>query len=138
MQAARRDWEVNTLVYESDILSEEEKNILTLRNIISNSVIDEREKRRYQKNLSASYYIKLIQKGYTYEEIYTLLRQEFNKYYDRPNSNVIVGALAFELDCLNLAAKKIAEKETINLLEIYNLEKTVNQKIEPLTKKRSL
>lgn len=138
MQAERREWEVNILVYESSILSEEEKNILTTRNIIENSTIDERKKRRYQKKLSASYYVELMQKGYTYEEIYTLLKEEFNKYYDRPNSNAIVSALAFEIDCLKLAAKKIANKESIDLFEIYNLEEIGTLPKNQLIKKRSL
>lgn len=137
MQDKRTNWIVSILVYDSSITSKEELTIIKARDIIENSDIDEREKRKKQKYLSAYNYINLMKKGYTYAEIYDLLRTEFNKYYDRPDSNTIVNAIAFEINCLNLAAKKIEENE-MGLFEYINTEPIFNQEITPLIKKRNL
>lgn len=136
MQDERRNWKVNILLTESGVLTETEKLLETARDVIENSNFDERTKRKHQKNLSAYYYNYLMENGYTHEEIFILLKQEFNKYYDRPNSNAIVNALAFELNCLNLAIEN--KNMYMNLFEYIDNNDLYLTESNHLSKRRSL
>ena len=124
------NWKVDVLVGNQD----SKKDWLFSQKIktkIASYDIEESLKEALCQLVSTGYYTTLIQKGVSYEEIATLLKEKLHIYHNRPHRYNVVNVLYSEIEALENARNNIKNNQAFNLEMLYPTMELLDVKTKP-------